>query len=175
MKQLLAPIILSIFALNPASAVSHEIAEPTLEKYENACNHYVNRARFLPRDVSPKLVVTLADSCLPALAVLRVEDPDVHRLYHEAAENYLRHLLLLRDTVVDMNMERAFGKTYSRWTRMKSRRDDRTQAVPKVSEAGEYLIAYRMGLFDAYQAWLDTTPIVAFALEPGQEDLPVRP
>lgn len=139
--------------------------------YAQACKHYVNRAKFRARTDNPEFVIILADSCLPALKSLRSPHFD-ERL---AAADYLQRLLMFRDTVIDMNMERVFGKTYTRWSRMKSARDDKTAAVPRVSETGEYLIAYRMGLLDAYREWLDTGPRLAFGSASGVESDTARP
>ncbi|MEM1298545.1 MAG: hypothetical protein AAGH68_04630 [Pseudomonadota bacterium] len=139
--------------------------------YTQACKHYVNRAKFRARTENPEFVIILADSCLPALRSLRSPHFD-ERL---AAADYLARLVAFRDTVIDMNMERVFGKGYTRWTRMKSVQDDKTTAVPRVSETGEYLIAYRMGLLEAYREWLDTGPRVAFGSAPGVEGQTARP
>lgn len=128
--------------------------------YAKACKHYVNRAKFRARSNNPEFVVILADSCLPALKSLG----SPHAGERAAAEDYLLRLWRFRDTVIDMNMERVFGKTYTRWTRMKSFRDRQQSRVPRVSETGEYLIAYRMGLLRAYRAWLDTGPKLASGL-----------
>lgn len=168
MKKVIGLIILSLLTFgaagtNPAAAVENDRA-----LFAKACKHYVNRAKFRARSNNPEFVVILADSCQPALKSL--ESPHVRE--RAAAEDYLMRLLRFRDTVIDMNMERVFGKTYTRWTRMQSFRDERQARVPRVSETGEYLIAYRMGLLHAYRAWLDTGPELAFGFENGAGDQP---
>lgn len=132
------------------------------QAYANACNHYVNRAFFKPRDGQPEFVVTLADGCLAAQTSLGANAP------HErvAAAAFLSRLVELRDTIIDMNMERVFGKDYNKYTRIPSNKDERSEPVPRVSMYGEYLIAHQMGLIAAYNAWLDTGPKIAMAL-PG--------
>jgi hypothetical protein len=132
------------------------------EAYANACSHYVNRAFFKPRDSQPEFVVTLADGCLAAQRSLAASAAQER----VAAAAFLSRLVDLRDTIVDMNMERVFGKTYNKYTRIPSNKDERTESVPRVSTYGEYLIAHQMGLIAAYNAWLDTEPSIAMAL-PG--------
>ena len=122
------------------------------------CKHYVNRARFMPRDRQQEFVATLADGCESAQASVDRGQVD-ERL---AAMQFLMRLKDLRDTIIDMNMTRVFGDTYTPWTRISYGAGAKVEDVRKVSAAGEYLIAHRMGLIDAYNSWLDTAPSMAF-------------
>ena len=132
-------------------------------KLGSICKHYVNRARFMARSPEQPFVVTLADACTAAQTSLDSVSHD-ERL---AAVGFLTQLRVFRDTVIDMNMTRVFGETYTPYTRMKYGNKARSESVRKVSGTGEYLIAYRMGLLKAYQAWLDTGPQMALVSEKG--------
>lgn len=126
------------------------------------CNHYVNRARFLPRSRDQEFVVTMADACMDAQASL-----DGQYSERLAAVGFLTRLKSFRDLVIDMNMTRVFGRDYGPYTRIKYGNKARSETVRKVSPSGEYLIAYRMGLLKAYRTWLDTSPQFALVSEPG--------
>lgn len=167
MYRKLGLLILSLALLGSGTVDAAGPSEAKRASYSKACNHYVNRAKFKPRGAGASFVVILADSCQPALKSLE----SARGAERAAAADYLSRLMVLRDTVIDMNMERAFGKTYTRWTRMKSQRDDQVGPTPQVSETGEFLIAHRMGLLQAYKAWLDTGPKLALGLDrAGAED-----
>ncbi|MEM7505365.1 MAG: hypothetical protein AAF415_01365 [Pseudomonadota bacterium] len=114
------------------------------------CNHYDNRARFLSREEPVDYVVLLAEACRAAEASLDRE------LYGErlAAEYFLKRVLRLRNTIIDMNMHRVFGDQTSPYAKPQTEQGD--AAFKPVSPAGEFLIAHRMGVFDAYTAWLDS-------------------
>lgn len=158
-------LILALITMLFASADSlPRIPSGQLAAYSSGCKHYVNRARFLQRGTGAEFIVLLADSCEQAQVDLN------HGSYGErrAALVYLSRLLDLRDTVIDMNMSRLFGDDYTPFTRLKHGVGSKTEAVPKVSSAGEYLIAHRMGLLDAYRAWLDTHPPVRLASNRGR-------
>lgn len=127
------------------------------------CKHYVNRAMFRPRQRNQEFVVTLADACVEAQASL-----DGHQSERIAAVQFLIQLRVFRDLVIDMNMTRVFGDEYTPFTRIKYGKGSKTEPVRKVSESGEYLIAYRMGLLKAYRTWLDTSPRIALVSEPGE-------
>ena len=117
----------------------------------SGCNHYENRARFMSREGRIEFVVMLAEACVAAEKSL---DSDVYgeRL---AAEYFLKRVLRLRNTVIDINMRRVYGSQTSPWARPITP-DGQLEPVRRVSNAGEYLIAHRMGLFNAYQDWLDS-------------------
>ncbi|MEM7742656.1 MAG: hypothetical protein AAF409_03000 [Pseudomonadota bacterium] len=154
--------LVGVMLCAPAGADPSGPDTSTRAAYTKACSHYVNRARFKDRSGEPEFVVILADSCLAALNSLgsaRVTE-------QAAAADFLERLLELRDTVIAMNMERLFGKSYDRSTRLQSPKYQQSEAIAHVSATGEYLIAYRMGLIAARKAWLDTEPDFALAPTP---------
>lgn len=125
------------------------LPERDVQAVHSVCKHYVNRAKFKQRGSAEEFVVTLADGCASAQASLS------HGSFRErqAAMGFLLRLVTLRDTVIDMNMERVFGKSFTPFTRIAYEADGRSRAVRRVSAMGEYLIAHNMGLLDAMQAW----------------------
>ena len=131
--------------------------------FAKACMHYVNRAYFKPRGSQPEFVVTIADSCRAAQRSLDRGDPGERA----AAAAFLEAVVRLRDTVIDMNMTRVFGDSYTPFTRIRYATGARSEPVRHVSMFGEYLIAHSMGLIAAYKAWLDTEPEIALALPEG--------
>ncbi|MEM0943782.1 MAG: hypothetical protein AAGI70_07520 [Pseudomonadota bacterium] len=120
------------------------------------CNHYQNRARFLTREGQVEFVTMIAEACAAAETSLDGDNPGER----QAAERFLRRVLHLRDTIIEMNMTRVYG----------AQRDPRAQPLTpdgksaaglgtpfgRVSDTGEFLIAHRLGLFRAYDAWLDS-------------------
>lgn len=156
MKGVLAAVFsLILMGLAPTMAADR-LSEPNgkagfpRELLHAGCNHYDNRARFLPREEPVDYVVLLAEACRAAEASL---DSDVYgeRL---AAEYFLKRVLRLRNTIIAMNMRRVFGDQTSPYA--KPRTEQGEAAFKPVSPAGEFLIAHRMGVFDAYDAWLDS-------------------
>ncbi|MEM9044915.1 MAG: hypothetical protein AAGC81_09470 [Pseudomonadota bacterium] len=121
--------------------------------WHSGCNHYQNRARFLPRKGNIAFVTLLAEACSAAeFSLENGKEPE--RL---AAEWFLSKVVLLRDTLVEMNMERVYGKTKNPWARPVTADGKNIEAhavqLRRVNEWGEYLIAHRMGVFSAYDAW----------------------
>lgn len=129
----------------------------------DTCKHYVNRARFKHRHPDQEFVVTLADGCLSAKASLNAQNPKER----VAAKEFLIQLRTLRDLIIDMNMERAFGKTYKPRTRMSYGVGSMEEPVPRVSALGEYMIARELGLLAAYRSWLSTGPVLTLAHPKG--------
>ncbi|MEM7240385.1 MAG: hypothetical protein AAF501_21500 [Pseudomonadota bacterium] len=133
--------------------------------WRSGCNHYQNRARFLPRDGTIEFVVLLADACAAAEASLT--STNEHERW--AAEWFLQEVVDLRDTIVDMNMRRVYGDTQtpsaSPLTPDGSGRITRTIEIARVGKWGEYLIAHRMGLFSAYDTWLDSGASFSIAFQ----------
>ena len=138
--------------LSTAGAGASELAAPSdaeLVRYAKACNHYVNRTRFVARDADPTFFVTLADGCQNAQVALRSKSIPKRR----AAIAFLSSLAELRDTIVEINMDRLFGRNWTRFSRPKDKNTARTESLGQVSHTGEYLIAHRMGLIAALNAW----------------------
>lgn len=123
-----------------------------------ACKTYENRARFLSREGSVSFVVAMAEGCAAAQRSLRTGTAEER----QAAAAYLDRLVALRDLVIRMNMTRMYGAKRS--PRSKPiQREGRLTAFYGVSETGEFLIAHRMGLIDAFRAWRAETPGVGIA------------
>lgn len=158
LKLIMGALIAATFTF-PAWADAPGREPAAQDRYAKACSHYANRARFKDRSDNPEFVVVLADSCIAALKSLNSDRP----VEKAAAESFLSGLVELRDTVIAMNMERLFGKSYDRSTRIQGPKYQRSEPIAHVSATGEYLIAHRMGLIAARNAWLDTAPDFAFA------------
>ena len=150
---------------SPSGAQAASSSEKTTENgfprdlLRSGCNHYENRARFMSRNGQIEFVVMLAEACVAAEKSLD------SKIYSErlAAEYFLKKVLRLRNTLIDMNMRRVYGNQTSPFARPVTP-DGQLQPIRRVSNAGEYLIAHRMGVFTAYQDWLDsgTTFSIAF-------------
>ncbi|MEM7213141.1 MAG: hypothetical protein AAF479_14840, partial [Pseudomonadota bacterium] len=123
----------------------------------DTCKHYVNRARFKHRNPNQEFVVTLADGCLSAKLSLKSDN----QAERAAAHAFLTRLRVLRDTIIEMNMERAFGKSYEPRTRISYGVGSSAEPLRRVSALGEYMIAREMGLLAVYRAWLGTGPELA--------------
>jgi len=105
-----------------------------------ACDYY--RARGGPERISgpEEFSAFLADACAAALTTLDGGTPEQRG--HSGL--LLSRIALLRETVAQMNAERAAAPG--------GLANDR----PRVTPSGEFLIAHRMGLLIVYDAWLDT-------------------
>jgi hypothetical protein len=145
-------------------------SEAELERYAKACNHYVNRTRFVPRDTQPGFFVTLADGCQNAQVALTSKS----RPKRAAAAAFLGRMADLRDTIIEINMDRLFGDNWTRFSRPKAKNTARTASLGQVSQTGEYLIAYRMGLIAALNAWQisDRDVSLAGSIEDGGKPTP---
>lgn len=147
-------LILAVFApLSAGWATTVDAGSPTkteLARYAKACNHYVNRTRFVSRDEQADFFVTLAEVCQKAQTELKLAAIP----QSAAAEAFLEHLADLRETIVQINMDRLFGDNWTRHSRPKDKGTARTASFGQVSPTGEYLIAYRMGLVAALDAWI---------------------
>jgi len=105
-----------------------------------ACDYY--RARSGPEGASgpEEFAGFLAEACAAALSTLDTGTP--HQRGHSGL--LLSRIALLRETVAEMNADRAAA------------RDGADKGRPAVTPSGEFLIAHRMGLLVVYDAWLDT-------------------
>lgn len=124
-----------------------------------ACGHFVDRANAADGIGQPEFVVLLADGCLNAeLSVAHAEGKE-----RVAAIAFLARLRSLYDVTSELNTTRHFRRN-SRQLTSAAEGDPGTGAgTSHVSPIGEYLIAHRLGLFAAYNAWLDTGPRMALA------------
>lgn len=102
----------------------------------------------------------LADGCTAAVATL--EGGPVADRYRALA--FLSRLSDLRQTVIRMNVERVYGEKPHRFA-MPQTATGALASFGSVSEAGEYLIAHRMGLVAALEALAETARFSA--VRPG--------
>ncbi|MEM7179030.1 MAG: hypothetical protein AAGD47_08525 [Pseudomonadota bacterium] len=158
----LALVLLPVLFSGPVAGAGEKIPKgamfyPSAQgSWKSGCNHYQNRARFLPREGEIEFVVLLADACTAAEVSLQSKN----ETERGAAREFLEKVVLLRDTIVDMNMRRVYGDTQNPWAKpLMAHRDGslgRSVQMARVGKWGEFLIAHRMGLFSAYDAWLDS-------------------
>lgn len=158
---ILASFLSTAFLSGPAAAGTAE--EVTRADLRAGCNHYENRARFLPRTGDIAFEVLIAEMCGAAETSLK----STNAVERQAAQDLLERVLELRDTIIDMNMHRVYGDQTSPFARPViadgRANGPRGGAFARVSSVGEYLIAHRMGLFTAFDAWLDTGPQFSLA------------
>lgn len=107
-----------------------------------ACAYYDMRARAARMTEPSEFVVFLADACAAAEQTLADGTPE----QRGRSALLLARIALLRRTVAAMNAERATDS---------AGRNRAGQYVP-VSPSGEFLIAHRLGVLVAFDAWLDT-------------------
>lgn len=153
-------IVIGLFAALGAGMAEAGGARPFAadrEGWDAACNTFVNRARFLPREEPVAFVTLLAEACEGALASLDSREP----AQRDAAARFLTRLSAFRDVVKTMNVERVYGPAAGPASKPASR-PRAMGAVGHVSATGEYLIAREMGVQRALSDWLDTG--VAFSL-----------
>ncbi|MEM1275513.1 MAG: hypothetical protein AAGH74_03240 [Pseudomonadota bacterium] len=81
---------------------------------------------------------------------------------------FLRRVLELRDTIIEMNMHRVYGQTDNPFAKPKVREGDAAEFT-RVTDTGEFLIAHRMGVLVAYKAWLDSGTSFSIAFLSGAE------
>ena len=112
--------------------------------FSDACEHYRVRAGTgsAPRGGPGDFVVFLAGTC----AAAEVSLDSGTRKQRKRAALLLSRIALLRETVGLMNA--------GRWERTAGA--DRAAMPSPVTPSGEFLIAHRMGLMAAYDAWLDS-------------------
>ena len=158
-------LLIGLFLLLFHAPASHArmITPDAVLSYTSACKHYVNRARFLARDAQADFITQFADGCEAALMDLKSGTPKAQ----SAAAAFLSGLADLRGTIIDINMTRLFGAKRTPFSQPLKGNTARTEALRKVSGTGEYLIAHRMGLIEAYTTWLDTVPHVSLASTQG--------
>ena len=159
-RLLLIIAILTVLPMTPAQA---GVAVEERALFSSACQHYINRARFLDRTDSEPFVATLADACEMAMASLESASDEDHR----RSVTFLSRLATLRQTITDMTLARVLGDGDPASGQPKVAMLARTGSLGSVSETGEYLIAYRLGVVSAYYAWLDTEAAIAFASRRG--------
>jgi len=115
----------------------------------DSCAHYQARAQGKPRTAPLEFVVLLAESCSAAEQLMRDGTP----VQRGASALLLSKIGELHETVSAMNVERARA---ARLASVGYSGDIASAIDLPVSPAGEFLIAHRMGVMVAIDAWLDT-------------------
>lgn len=160
MKTILFAALLAVMPVATFAQERPMLDEGQRDFLTQTCKHYVNRAKFKPRGPDQDFITTMADACEGAAASLT--SPIFAE--RDAARHFLAQARSLRDLIIDMNMTRVFGTNYTKWTRIKYEVGSMQEQVRRVSRTGEYLIAKQIGVIDAYEAWLEATPVRALAM-----------
>lgn len=111
--------------------------------FAEACRYYDVRAQAVPADHSREFVAFLSDACTAAEVLLESGSP----AQRARSALLLSRIALLRRTVSGMNAERAGRAAANPY---------RVEGYVPVSPSGEFLIAHRLGVMLAFDAWLDT-------------------
>lgn len=126
--------------------------------FAKSCNHYENRARFLPRAQPVDFVVLLAEAC--SAARISLDGTSTERM---AAADFLSRLVALNTEITAINVARVFGPEAEPASKP-MRRGGLLRPIGNVSATGEFLIAHRMGLLSAFDRWRETSPDFPLAL-----------
>ena len=112
---------------------------------DSACEYYRRRGGSQPRREPVAFAGFLTEACTAARQSLESDSP--HQ--SAAALQLLRRIALLHQTIREMNAARELaveGKVGI----------ERMRSLTRVTPTGEFLIAHRLGLMSAFDAWLDT-------------------
>jgi hypothetical protein len=112
---------------------------------DRACDYYKRRSGPRPERAPVTFAAFLSETCAAARQSLGAVSP----AEQATAALLLSRIVLLRGTIGEMNAARDLavaGKTGV----------ERMRALSRVTPSGEFLIAHRMGLMRALDAWLDT-------------------
>lgn len=141
--------LVSIVAGVLAFAAVADLREAPVDEAEraafaDACRYYEKRAQAVSAERRGEFVVFLADACTAAERLL--ETGAREQRMHSAL--LLSRIALLRSTVASMNAGRA--RTAADMPLVAG------AGYLPVSPSGEFLIAHRLGVLLAFDAWLDT-------------------
>lgn len=142
----LAAIMLCATTANASTDPRLPYDTKTLQK---TCDHYANRARFMSRVEDAPLEVLLADSCKIALS--RLARHWINPYEAKRARIYLDRLTAYKKQIIMMNFESFAQLRQAKISRLPP--PTFGYPSPKVSAAGEYLIARQMGVIDVYSDW----------------------
>lgn len=112
---------------------------------DDACDSYNRRAGMEPQHRAATFTNFLATACDEARRSLYAPN----KAEREAARLLLARIVELQQTVDEMNAERTAAVADRSGV-------ERMQALSRVTQSGEFLIAHRMGVMQAYDAWLDS-------------------
>jgi hypothetical protein len=113
----------------------------------DACHHYENRARYMPRSGEVGFVAVLADAC--AQAGVHAVEPGPHRT---AAMRFLLALGQVRAEIVAIDTDRMRAPAPRAAGAVRDLRSSRGL----ITETGEFLILRHAGVFAALGEWVAT-------------------
>jgi hypothetical protein len=124
------------------------VRETERVKFSESCNYYHARAGSVRRAGPGEFVAFLADACIAAEISLDTGTPE----QRARAALFLSRIALLRETISQMNAERDMRAV------ARANAAGRSGAImlSRVTPSGEFLIAHRLGLMIAFDAWLDS-------------------
>lgn len=134
-----ATIVVLLAVLLGATGELHAafVSDADRTEYQAACAYYDARARGARKHDPREFVAFLGDVCAAAQASLEEGSDD----QKARAADLLRRIVELRRTIDQMNAERSALTA---------------PLLSRVTPSGEFLIAHRMGLMNAFDAWLDS-------------------
>jgi hypothetical protein len=157
---MIRPVVIVVALAVVASALEvagerRQIVASSAERaiYAQTCEHYRSRAGTEParRAGAGDFVVFLAGTCGAAEISLDTGT----RKQRARSVLLLSRIALLRETVGRMNAERA-ARAVARAQAVDASGAAGPPTMSPVTPTGEFLIAHRMGLMIAFDAWLDT-------------------
>lgn len=127
----------------PVRAENLTVSALAPHEFTKTCSYFRHRANALRVRTPGSPVVQLGESCGAALERLKVADVYFRVDRRVADQQFLTHLTRLKSTIIKMNVARfADGASHNG-----------AQTVQSMTETGEYLIARRLGIFEAHAAW----------------------
>ena len=163
MGRILRVVLLSCVSFVPSWGAADAIAAEGVSAADQrkTCTYYERRARVQARQGREGFPDALARACEDALASLDSEDP-TRAGERAAAHAFLGRLVSLRRTISAMNLARIEAGENS-IILLPKQIGGALRGIPQVSAAGEFLIAHRMGLISALDAWVEARANVALA------------
>ena len=145
---MIRPVFMIAFLTLACTAVAElrdaPLDDETRAAFAEACGYYEKRAAAARGSQPGEFVVFLADACAAAEPLLESGTPDQRR----RSALLLWRINELHRTVAGMNAARAARQSGSPY--------DRFASYVPVSPSGEFLIAHRLGVLRAFDAWLDS-------------------
>ena len=143
---ILVAIVVAAGAAGAAAGLHQTgVSEAERAMFSEACDYYRDRSGSVRHTAAGGFAVFLSGTCAAAEITL---DTGTRQQQRRAAL-LLSRIVLLRETVGLMNAER--------WARAPASAGATGATMPSpVTPSGEFLIAHRMGLMNAYEAWLDS-------------------
>jgi len=121
----------------------HWAAESIVASAQDACDYYKMRAGDSRGQEPVRFEAMLSESCVVAIQSLRRASHD-ERI---AAAIYLTRVAQLHRVIAEMNTQRGPAEPAPAGG---------AESPGQVTPTGEFLIAHRIGVMRAFEAWLDT-------------------